>query len=113
MPPFEQDHAWSRPLLTKLVQKCRRRGTVHLTGPHGDQIDGAEELTGEHALTYLDRTELDRMIPGLREQWTGAWFEPSCADIEVAAFHAACLAAIRREGGTVFRFTVPIEEEDE
>ena len=35
------------------------------------------------------------MMPGLRAQWTGAWFEPSCADIEVAAFHAACLAAIR------------------
>ena len=41
------------------------------------------------------------MIPGLRDQWTGAWFEPSCADIEVAAFHAACLAALRRDGGTV------------
>jgi D-arginine dehydrogenase len=79
----------------------RRRGTVHLTGPHGDRIAGAEELTGEHALTWLDRAELLRMIPGLREQWTGAWFEPSCADIEVAAFHAACLAAIRRDGGTV------------
>ena len=79
----------------------RRRGTVHLTGPQGDRIEGAEELTGEHALVHLDRTELDRMIPGLREQWTGAWFEASCADIEVAAFHAACLAAIRRDGGAV------------
>jgi len=79
----------------------RRRGTVHLTGPHGDRIEGADELTGEHALIHLDRAELDRMIPGLREQWTGAWFEPSCADIEVAAFHAACLAAIRRDGGKV------------
>jgi D-arginine dehydrogenase len=79
----------------------RRRGTVHLTGPHGDRIAGAEELTGEHALTWLDRAELLRMIPGLREQWTGAWFESSCADIEVAAFHAACLAAIRRGGGVV------------
>jgi D-arginine dehydrogenase len=79
----------------------RRRGTVHLTGAHGDRIAGAQELTGEHALVHLDRAELDRMIPGLRAQWTGAWFEPSCADIEVAAFHAACLAAIRRDGGTV------------
>jgi D-arginine dehydrogenase len=78
----------------------RRRGTVHLTGAHGDRLEGAEELTGEHALIHLDRAELDRMIPGLRDQWTGAWFEASCADIEVAAFHAACLAAIRRGGGT-------------
>ncbi|MEO5611420.1 MAG: FAD-binding oxidoreductase [Sphingomicrobium sp.] len=79
----------------------RRRGMVHLTGAHGDRIAGAEELTGEHALVHLDRAELDRMIPGLREQWTGAWYEASCADIEVAAFHAACLAAIRRDGGEV------------
>ncbi|MEO7365681.1 MAG: FAD-binding oxidoreductase, partial [Sphingomicrobium sp.] len=79
----------------------RRRGTVHLTGSHGDQIEGAAELTGEHALVHLNRAELDRMIQGLREQWTGAWFEASCSDIEVAAFHAACLAAIRRDGGEV------------
>jgi len=79
----------------------RRRGTVHLTGPHGERVEGAGELTGEHALTRLDRAALDAMIPGLREQWTGAWYEASCADIEVAAFHAACLAAIRRQSGTV------------
>ena len=36
----------------------------------------------------------------LREQWTGAWLEQSCADIDVAALHAACLSAARR-GGTV------------
>ncbi|MBA2466010.1 MAG: FAD-binding oxidoreductase [Sphingomonas sp.] len=79
----------------------RRRGTVHLTGAHGDQLDGADELTGEHALAWLDRSALDAMIPGLRGQWTGAWFEASCADIEVAAFHAACLTAIRRQSGIV------------
>jgi D-arginine dehydrogenase len=79
----------------------RRRGTLHLTGPHGDRVEGAEDLDGDDALTWLDRAELDTMVPGLREQWTGAWYEPSCADIEVAAFHAACLAAIRRQGGEV------------
>jgi D-arginine dehydrogenase len=79
----------------------RRRGTLHLTGPHGDRVEGAEDLDGDDALTWLDRAELDEMVPGLREQWTGAWYEPSCADIEVAAFHAACLAAIRRQGGEV------------
>src|SRR5215210_4951842 len=45
----------------------RRRGTVHLTGPHGDRVEGADELTGEHALAWLDRAALDAMIPGLRE----------------------------------------------
>ncbi|HEU5285900.1 MAG TPA: FAD-dependent oxidoreductase [Sphingomicrobium sp.] len=79
----------------------RRRGTLHLTGAHGDTVEGAEDLVGEHALVWLDRAELDAMVPGLREQWTGAWYEPSCADIEVAAFHSACLAAVRRQGGEV------------
>ena len=79
----------------------RRRGTIHLTGAHGDTVEGAEDLVGEHALIHLDRAELEKMVPGLREQWTGAWYEPTCADIEVAAFHAACLAAVRRQGGEV------------
>ena len=79
----------------------RRRGALHLTGPHGDQLEGSDELTGEHAVAWLDRAALDRTVPGLRGQWTGAWFEASCADIEVAAFHAACLAAIRRARGEV------------
>ena len=79
----------------------KRRGTLHLCGPHGDRLEGGDDLTGEHAIAYLDRDELQRQVPGLRSHWTGAWYEPSCADIEVAAFHAACLAAIRRHGGEV------------
>ena len=62
-----------------------------------DDMDGE----GEDALLYWDRETLLAAVPGLRAQWTGAWFEPSCADIDVAAFHAACLAAIRRGGGEV------------
>ena len=84
-----------------LTPLLKRRGTLHLCGPHGDRLIGADDLTGDHAVTYLDRAELERRVPGLRSQWTGAWYGPSCADIEVAAFHAACLAAIRRGGGEV------------
>jgi D-arginine dehydrogenase len=94
-PMFDQD--WpgaSTPLL-------RRRGALHLTGPCGESMNEANNLRGDHAPAHLDRDALNRMVPGLREQWTGAWFEESCADIEVAAFHAACLAAIRRNGGAV------------
>ena len=79
----------------------KQRGTLHLCGPHGDRLEGADDLTGDHALTYLDRAELQRRVPGLRSQWSGAWYGGSCADIDVAAFHAACLAAIRRAGGKV------------
>ena len=79
----------------------RPRGALHLTGPCGDVVEDSASLYGEDAPRPIDRAELDRMLPGLRGQWTGAWFEPSCADIDVAAFHAACLAAIRRQGGVV------------
>ncbi|HEU0310870.1 MAG TPA: FAD-binding oxidoreductase [Sphingomicrobium sp.] len=79
----------------------RARGAVHLTGPCGEEFEGMGDLSGEFAPVHLDRAGLDRLIPGMRKQWTGAWFEASCADIEVAAFHNACLAAVRRLGGTI------------
>ena len=79
----------------------RPRGAIHLTGPTGERMEDADDLTGEYVPVHLDRPELDRLIPGLRPQWTGAWYESTCADIEVAAFHQACLAAMRRQGGQV------------
>jgi D-arginine dehydrogenase len=94
-PMFDQNWPGSTtPLL-------RARGALHLTGPCGEEMKEAGNLSGEFAPARIDRAELDRLIPGLREQWTGAWFEANCADIEVAAFHNACLAAIRRQGGEV------------
>ena len=79
----------------------RPRGALHLTGPCGESTEDGRDLVGDFAPVHLDRDALDRMVPGLRQQWTGAYYEASCADIEVAAFHAACLAAIRRQGGVV------------
>ena len=76
----------------------RPRGAVHLTGPHGEAFGDVGHLSGEFAPQRLDRAALDALIPGMRQQWTGAWYEASCADIEVAAFHNACLAAARRNG---------------
>jgi len=94
-PMFDQNWPGSEaPLL-------RPRGAVHLTGPCGETMENIGDLTGENAPVHLDRQQLDRLIPGLRDQWIGAWYEASCADIEVAAFHAACLTALRRLGGQV------------
>ncbi|MCY7279945.1 MAG: FAD-binding oxidoreductase, partial [Sphingomonas bacterium] len=78
-----------------------RRGALHLTSGGHDRLEGGDDLSGDDALVRLDRDSLDLLVPGLRDQWTGAWFEPSCADIEVAAFHAACLTTIRRNKGKV------------
>lgn len=79
----------------------RDRGAVHLTGPCGEAFDWAAGLGGEYEPRHLDRAALDLLIPGMRQQWTGGWYETGCADIEVAAFHNACLGVPRRNGGEI------------
>ncbi|HVF94808.1 MAG TPA: FAD-dependent oxidoreductase [Sphingomonas sp.] len=49
----------------------------------------------------LERVDPGATIPGLREAWTLGIYEPSCAYIDVAALHAAALAAVRRSGGAL------------
>jgi D-arginine dehydrogenase len=49
----------------------------------------------------VERDELERLMPGIRPQWRRALLEPSCADIDVAALHAAYLRRFRRSGGEV------------
>jgi len=49
-------------------------------------------------LEPLDRAALADRIPGLLPEWTSGLWEPGCADINVAAFHADCLARARRAG---------------
>lgn len=91
------DGSWpggSAPLL-------RHRGALHLTRVGRSEFETADELPPDYRVQWIGRQELQRIVPGLRPQWTGAWVEDSCADIEVAAFHAACLGAVRRNGGSV------------
>ena len=49
----------------------------------------------------VERDELEQWVPGLRPRWQRALFEPGCADIDVAALHAAYLRRFQRAGGTV------------
>jgi D-arginine dehydrogenase len=79
----------------------RTRGAIHLTRGGSEDFGDLSDLPPEYQPRRLDRAGLDRIMPGFRGQWTGAWFENTCADIEVAAFHSACLAAVRRGGGVV------------
>ncbi len=73
----------------------RTRGDVHLTrGPIPALPLGIEARV-------VERAELERWIPGLRPEWRRGLFEPNCADIDVAALHAAYLRRFRKLGGTV------------
>jgi len=53
------------------------------------------------ALGRWDRAMLDAQVPGLRSIWTHAVYEEGCYDIDVAAYHAACLRAARRGSGRI------------
>ena len=69
------------------------RGAVHVSD--GDW----PELPAGVVARRLERDELERMVPGIRPRWTKALFEEGCADIDVAALHAAFLRQFRRRGG--------------
>ena len=73
----------------------RRRGDLHLTR------DDLPMLPAEVESRVVERAELEQLIPGIRSGWRRALFEPRCADIDVAALHAAYLRQFRRLGGTV------------
>ena len=73
----------------------RTRGAVHLT------LDELPQLATGVESRELDRDELERLVPGVRPEWRRALFEPGCADIDVAALHAAYLRRLRTNGGSI------------
>lgn len=46
----------------------------------------------------LERAALEAIVPGLLPEWTGAVWEPACADIDVAGLHQHYLALGRQRG---------------
>lgn len=78
-----------------------RRGAIHVADAGGGAaLDRLLRDFGDSdvALAPLDRNALAAAVPGLRPGWDRAVLEPSCADIDVAALHAAYLRAARRAG---------------
>jgi len=71
----------------------RRRGDLHVTR------DELPELPPGIETRIVERDELERLVPGIVPAWRRALFEPGCADIDVAALHAAYLRQFRRTGG--------------
>ena len=73
----------------------RPRGALHVSQ------EGWAELPPSVEARKVERDELERLVPGIRPQWRNAVLEPGCADIDVAALHAAYLRQLRRRGGLV------------
>lgn len=78
-----------------------QRGALYI-GREEDagQLDAFMKRFGNTGATIerLGRAGLENCIDGLRGGWTGAVWEPACADIDVAGLHAHYLARARKAG---------------
>ena len=72
-----------------------QRGALHISRGGWPEIPAGVEVR------VVERAELERLVPGIRPEWRNALLEPGCADIDVAALHAAYLRQLRRRGGAV------------
>lgn len=99
-----------RPLTTaslgQLRPFLRPRGALHLA--RGEDA----HLLADMRAAFAGAVELRPVDPRhhvrhLREAWSQGLYEPSCADIDVAALHAALLARAKR-AGAVLRLGEPI-----
>lgn len=88
------------------------RGAVHIADGK-DALNGIiQEFSGSSVhLERVDRAALTAAIPGLRAGWHAGLLEPSCADIDVAALHAAYLRAARQAGAMFVRGTRLLQAE--
>ena len=77
----------------------RRRGSITIADKSTDLRDELSLDSPAAPLTEIERKELEQRIPGLRKGWDHGVLDPSCADIDVAGLHQACIAAFRRSGG--------------
>ena len=77
------------------IRFLRDRGDVHITR------DELPELPEGVVSRVVERDELERLIPGIRPEWRRGLLEPGCADIDVAALHAAYLRKFRANSGTL------------
>jgi D-arginine dehydrogenase len=79
----------------------RQRGAITIAREYMHLREALSVNTREAPLYELKRAEMEKRIPGLRAGWDFGVYDASCADIDVAGLHNACLAHFRRNGGTV------------
>src|SRR5437764_7474897 len=85
----------------------RRRGAITIAREYMHLREALAANSRDAPLSELRREGLEERIPGLRAGWDYGVWDPSCADIDVAGLHNACLAHFRRIGGTV-RCSTPL-----
>jgi D-arginine dehydrogenase len=93
--------AASHDFLDKPPPDFSERGFLHTRGDLHLIRDSLPDLPSSVHTEVIERPQLERVLPGIKPEWRRAVFEPGCADIDVAALHAAYLRAFRRAGGLV------------
>ena len=79
-----------------------QRGAITIASEYRHLWDAlSAETVKAPRRTEIKRAELDHYITGLRDGWDFGLLDSSCADIDVAGLHAACLGEFRRRGGEV------------
>lgn len=79
-----------------------QRGAIHLADDAGaTQLDAFQRSFAGLPLEPMERKALEHVLPGLLPGWNSALFEASCADIDVAALHAAYLRSAKQAGAAL------------
>jgi D-arginine dehydrogenase len=80
----------------------RQRGCITIAHGSMDLRDALSVETRKAPRRQeVGREDLEREIPGLRPGWDFGLSDATCADIDVAGLHNACLAAFGRAGGVL------------
>jgi D-arginine dehydrogenase len=83
---------------TALAPYLQPLGSLHIGRAEDSATIDAFVSTFAGTAVALERVDPAAIVPGLRPEWTLGVLEPSCAYIDVAAYHAAVLATARRHG---------------
>ena len=80
------------------------RGALHLARRQDSAL--VDQFLAEFAqsavtIERVGRDTICRHVPGLRPEWVEGVWEPSCADIDVAALHEAYLSTARAQGAQI------------
>ena len=91
--PASHDFLKSPPAISPIADSSARAATFISAAARSPEFPPAVETR------IVDRAELEQLFPASGRSGARALFEPSCADIDVAALHAAYLRRFRRVGG--------------
>jgi D-arginine dehydrogenase len=80
----------------------RRRGAINIGKAYRHLWTAMSVETNEAPRRQeIGRAELEQSVPGILDGWDFGLLDSTCADIDVAGLHAACLAEFKRHGGTL------------